>query len=117
MPADRLQNEISFTFKDKNKFTKTYLSAEFIYVMKQTRIPGDNGGKQDYKDAPDAYSLFNTDAGTTIVINKIPIALSIGVRNVFNTVYRDYLNSLRYFIDETGRNIQVRIKIPFKHLH
>ena len=117
MPADRLQNEFSYNFKDSKKFTSTYFSAEFIYVQKQTRVPGDKDGKQDYKNAPASYGLLNADAGTTIIINKISIALSIGVRNVFNTVYRDYLNSMRYFIDETGRNIQLRIKIPFKHLH
>jgi iron complex outermembrane receptor protein len=35
----------------------------------------------------------------------------VGVRNLLNTVYRDYLNSMRYFSDEMGRNISLRFKI------
>jgi iron complex outermembrane receptor protein len=91
------------------------VSAEFIYVQKQTRTPNEKDGRQDYKEAPAAYGLVNADAGTAILVRKVPITLSIGIRNVFNTAYRDYLNSMRYFADETGRNIQLRIKIPLKH--
>ncbi len=116
MPADRLQNEFTWNFKEGKKLTATYMSLEAIYVQKQTRVPGEQDGKQDYKAPPGAYALLNADFGTTLVLQKIPVAVSIGVRNMFNTTYRDYLNSLRYFTDETGRNIQIRVKIPFKHI-
>jgi iron complex outermembrane receptor protein len=39
------------------------------------------------------------------------LAVSVGVRNLLNTVYRDYLNGMRYFTDEMGRNISIRLKI------
>lgn len=116
MPADRLQNELSWSFPDSRKLSGTYISLENIYVQKQTRVPGEKDGKQDYKAAPGAYTLFNADFGTTIMVQKIPLTFSIGVRNMFNRSYRDYLNTLRYFIDETGRNIQLRLKIPFKNI-
>jgi iron complex outermembrane receptor protein len=115
MPADRLQNELTYNFADRKKLNSSYVSAEFIYVQKQTRTPNEKDGRQDYKEAPAAYGLVNADAGTAILVRKVPITLSIGIRNVFNTAYRDYLNSMRYFADETGRNIQLRIKIPLKH--
>ena len=115
MPSDRIQNELSYTFSDKKKFSKTYLSAEFMYVSKQTRVPNEKDGKQDYKIAPNAYGLINADMGTTVLLYKIPVTINIGVRNLLNTVYRDYLNSMRYFIDETGRNIQLRLKIPLSN--
>jgi iron complex outermembrane receptor protein len=114
MPADRLQTEFAYSFAGGKKLSASFVSVEFIYVQKQTRTPNEKDGKQDYKDAPAAYSVLNADAGTNIQIHKIPVTLSIGVRNVLNSAYRDYLNSMRYFADETGRNIQLRIKIPFK---
>jgi iron complex outermembrane receptor protein len=40
--------------------------------------------------------------------------VGIGVRNLFNTRYRDYLNSMRYFTDEMGRNISFRLKISIE---
>ena len=112
MPADRFRNVLSYNFHHGKKITGSYISAEYSYVFKQTRTPNESNAMQDYKEAPGAYGLVNADAGTTINLGKIPVSFSIAVRNVFNTAYRDYLNSMRYFTDETGRNFQFRIKIP-----
>ena len=112
MPADRLQNELSYDFKDAKRFSRTYLSFEHIYVAEQTRIPDEKNGRQDYKIPPPAYGLFQADAGTTVLAGKLPITVSIALKNIFNKSYRDYLNSMRYFSDETGRNLQLRLKIP-----
>ncbi|HSN62177.1 MAG TPA: hypothetical protein VLR49_14655, partial [Ferruginibacter sp.] len=95
----------------------TYISAEYIYVLRQTRVPDEKTERQDYKDAPGAYGLFNAIAGTTFLIGKIPVTFNLAVRNLLNNAYRDYLNSMRYFTDETGRNIQLRIKIPVKNIY
>lgn len=114
MPADRLQNSFSYNFNDSKQFTGTYFSVDYAYTLKQTRVPDETNGRQDYKPAPGAYGLVNADVGTTIRIKTLPLSFSIAVRNALNTVYRDYLNNLRYFTDETGRNIQFRLKIPIK---
>ncbi len=116
MPADRLQNEFTWNFADGKKLSASYISLEGIFVQKQTRVPGEKDGRQDYKAPPDAYFLLSADAGTTFLVQKIPVTFSIGIRNIMNTSYRDYLNTLRYFIDETGRNIQFRLKVPFKNI-
>jgi iron complex outermembrane receptor protein len=34
----------------------------------------------------------------------------LGVYNVLNTRYRDYMNRFRYFNDEVGRNLVVQLK-------
>ena len=39
---------------------------------------------------------------------------SINVNNVLNTSYRNYLNSMRYFADEIGRNFIVNFSYTFK---
>jgi iron complex outermembrane receptor protein len=116
MPANRIQNEITWELNDGKRFSKTFVSAEVIHTTEQTRVPDEKNGKQDYKDAPAAYSLVNGTLGTTVELFKLPVTISITARNLLNTVYRDYLNSMRYFTDEMGRNIQLRLKIPFKHL-
>jgi iron complex outermembrane receptor protein len=38
--------------------------------------------------------------------------LGIALNNATNTRYREYLNRFRYFIQEPGRNLIVRIRIP-----
>jgi iron complex outermembrane recepter protein len=111
MPANRCNNEIAYNFKDGKIFSNTYASIEIANVMEQKNIPSDVNGKQDYKAPPPAYTLVNCNAATTTNIGKVPVTLSLGVRNILNTTYRDYLNSMRYFSDEMGRNISFRLKI------
>lgn len=111
MPANRLSNEISFSLKDGKKISRSYISVEMMNVMQQKNVPDDTNGKQDYKAPPAAYMLVNMNASATVSIYKKEVTISVGARNVLNTVYRDYLNSMRYFADEMGRNISVRFKI------
>lgn len=37
----------------------------------------------------------------------------IAVENLLNVRYRNYLNRLRYFADETGRNLVFRVRLEF----
>ncbi len=117
MPANRLSNEVSLNFRKWKSLSDSYISIELMSVAQQKNIPSDINGKQDYKLPPDAYNLLSVNASTTIQTRKLPITLSIGVRNLLNTVYRDYLNSMRYFSDEMGRNINFRIKLPLESTH
>lgn len=111
MPANRLSNELTWNFKNGQTITGAYISAEWMHVMEQTRVPSDKNGPQDYKAAPPAYNLINLQASATLPLFKKQVTLGLGVRNLLDTAYRDYLNAQRYFTDEMGRNINVRLKI------
>jgi iron complex outermembrane recepter protein len=115
MPANRFSNELTYSFKGGKRFSGSYISGEVMNVLQQTRVPDDKNGKQDYKSPPPGYTLVNLNASTTILISRLPVTIGIGVRNMLNTKYRDYLNSMRYFTDEMGRNISFRLKIPIEH--
>jgi iron complex outermembrane receptor protein len=119
MPADRISNNIKYQFADGKRVSASYVSAEVQHVFKQTCVPNVASGITDYKSPPNAYSLFHLHASTTFNVGKHPLAVTISIRNLFNTAYRDYLNQFRYFIDEPGRNIQLRLNyiIASKSLH
>ncbi|RYZ74463.1 MAG: TonB-dependent receptor, partial [Proteobacteria bacterium] len=110
MPSDRLSNELRYTFTSGKTFREPIIGVEFANIFKQTRVPSDKNGRQDYKAAPDGYNLFNLNASVNIHRGKYPVTAGIGVRNLFNVSYREYLNSFRYYADEAGRNIQIRLK-------
>jgi iron complex outermembrane receptor protein len=114
MPANRLSNEIIYSLKERKKITATYISAEMQNVMQQKNVPSDASGKQDYKAPPAAYTVISMNASATFLVYKTPITISAAVRNLLNTVYRDYLNNMRYFSDEMGRNISIRLKIKLQ---
>ena len=64
----------------------------------------------DFKDAPDGYFLL--DFSWRLKLNDF--SASINVNNVLNTSYRNYLNSMRYFADEIGRNFIINFSYTFK---
>ncbi len=113
MPANRLSNDLTYSLKDGKKTTKTYLSAEIMNVMQQKNTPSEANGKQEFKAPPSAYTLISLNASVTVPVYKTPVTISVGVRNLLNKVYRDYLNSMRFFADEMGRNISLHLKIHF----
>ena len=117
MPSDRFSNELTYSLPDIKSFTNTYFSLELQNVLTQKRVPDDRNGKQDYKDAPEGYALLNADISTSFQLRNLPVTLGLTGRNLLNKSYREYLNSMRYFTDEVGRNISIRLKIAIEHLY
>lgn len=109
MPADYFQNKIAFRLPKMGPFKHNNLAINYTHVSKQWRVPVNT----DYIPPPDAYNLFDVELSTKIAVKNQPVSIHLGVSNMFNAAYRDYLNRFRYFTDEMGRNFTLRIKIPF----
>lgn len=69
----------------------------------------------DILDVPDAFFLVHLNAGFVKPLKKERQSLEFffSVDNLFNTSYRSYLNRFRYFADELGRNINLRVNFNF----
>ena len=78
-------------------------------MLKQSRVPANS----DFVSPPNPYTLFSLDASTTLILGKQKLEVGIGIHNLFNISYRDYLSRLRYYTDDLGRNISLRLRIPF----
>lgn len=127
MPADRYEAQVQYNFSNLKKLNDTYISISSVYVLRQSRVPvtgnievpGTSIKQSDYLMPPPAYFLLSLEAGTKFKVNHNNWNLIVAVTNLTNLVYRDYMNAFRYFSDEMGRNISVRLKIPFdlKHKH
>ena len=63
----------------------------------------------DFRDAPEGYFLL--DLAWSFKMGQF--GASISVQNVLNTRYRNYLNEMRYFADEPGRNFLFSINYMF----
>ena len=64
----------------------------------------------DFKDAPEGFFLL--DFSWKLNINDFTV--SIIVNNVLNKKYRNYLNYMRYFADDMGRNFIFNLSYTFK---
>lgn len=113
IPADRFENGIEYQFKDKTGLKNSYISFTFVTVLEQTRVPENS----DFAPPPPGYTLINIAAGMDIQVKEQFIYVGLSADNLTNTRYRNYMNRFRYFADEMGTNISLRVGVPFTLLH
>lgn len=111
MPADRLSLNTIYKRDIGDKFKESFLSVDAKYVFRQWRIPA-NFDQLDYPRPPAGYFLLDASVGTRLQLGKQPVDISLGVLNIFNQRYRDYLDAFRYFIDQPGTNVTLRVRVP-----
>ncbi|MGY5353959.1 TonB-dependent receptor [Wenyingzhuangia sp. IMCC45467] len=90
-------------------FKNTTVGLEHHYVWKQNHLLNN----QDYAVAPNAYQLIGVKFSTEKYFNKTKLYFYAKANNLLNVAYRDYLNRLRYFADDTGRSITVGFRVSF----
>ncbi|WP_420573867.1 TonB-dependent receptor [Kordia sp.] len=68
----------------------------------------------DVSTPPDAYHLLHLHTNADFKLSKSSM-LNVGfsVTNLFDTNYRNYLNRLRYYADDLGRNFSINLKITY----
>ncbi|MEM1134987.1 MAG: TonB-dependent receptor [Bacteroidota bacterium] len=108
MPADRFENGLRYNKQRDEKIYNWFVQLNTAYVAEQTRVPG-----IDYTPPPESYFLLNVQAGAKFKINELDTGISVSVNNALNTTYRDYLNRFRYYADDLGRNIILRLHANF----
>ncbi|MBK8143550.1 MAG: TonB-dependent receptor [Bacteroidetes bacterium] len=107
MPPARFETDLDYTLfkKDQNN---VHFVMNASYTFKQFLVPT----AADYVPAPPAYFLLQSELLADWRFAKQTVRMNLGVSNILNTRYRDYLNRNRYFANESGRNIYIRISIP-----
>ncbi|WP_167856980.1 TonB-dependent receptor [Hymenobacter aquaticus] len=114
MPADRAEASLRYNRnKPTGRLRGSYIQLGAYAVARQTRVP-DHYEDRDLLAPPAGYTLLNLETGTTLHWGRRPLNVSVAVANLFNQRYRDYLNRYRYFTDEMGRNLTLRVHIPLE---
>lgn len=68
----------------------------------------------DVSTPPDAYHLLHLHTNADFNLGKNSMLnVGVSVKNIFDTSYRNYLNRLRYYADDLGRNISINLKITY----
>lgn len=109
MPADRVALGASVRLPDWGVWRGQELEAEGTFVRRQTNAPEG----MDYAPPPDGYTLVGLGYRTEFHLGAVPLDVSLTVENLFDMAYRDYLSRFRYFIDDPGRNVVLRVQVPF----
>lgn len=59
------------------------------------------------------YELLSIGAGLQALLGAQLVSVDVGVHNVFDTTYRDFLSRYKTYADEMGRNLTVRVSAEF----
>jgi iron complex outermembrane receptor protein len=108
MPADRLRLTGSVFLPPILIFQNLYFDLAGTFVRRQERYQPN----VDYLDPPPGYGLLDAGMGLDIYLGAEVLHINISVRNLLNTSYRDYLSRFRYYVDEPGRDVILRLQIP-----
>lgn len=110
MPANQTHWAIEYRTKQKRGiFNDLFTKLSWEYVGSQNRIPAHS----DYAPPPPSYGLIHWSAGCNWKAGTLPVSLTFTANNLLNKRYRSYLNRLRYYSDEMGRNLILTLKTTF----
>jgi iron complex outermembrane receptor protein len=109
MPADRFRLFANWNVPMPAGITDSHLDVIGTFVRRQTRVPPN----ADYAEAPAPYALLDLSFGCKLKVAAQSITLDLGIQNLLDTAYRDYLSRYRYFADDPGRGLILRVQVPF----
>ncbi|MGO1722139.1 MAG: TonB-dependent receptor [Sphingobacterium sp.] len=106
IPSDRLQQSLRWSFQ---KDRESYLSITHEFVARQGRY--ENGS--DFAAPPGAYHLLHMHLAYPVAWNENQLNLALGVDNLMNRSYKDYMDRFRYYAHREGRNITLSLNLKF----
>ena len=121
IPPFNTVNQIRYTNSAWNNFSASLKSE---WVFEQNEFPDFNFEVEDeltgemvlldISTPPPAFHLLHFYSEATFELsNKTKLNVSLAVNNIFDTSYRNYLNRLRYFADELGRNVLLQLQLNY----
>ncbi|MFT5584809.1 MAG: iron complex outermembrane receptor protein, partial [Cognaticolwellia sp.] len=105
IPADNLTLTLLGSLPPLGPCSNPELELGTQLVAEQTRVDPST----DFAPAPDSYALLNAGASAQLG----PARVSVQGRNLLNAAYRDYTSLLRYYADQPGRSVHVRVGVDF----
>lgn len=121
MPPVNTKNEIVY---QNTGFNNIRLALQSEYNFRQNEYPNNNfevfipetgiTESVDVSTPPNAYHLLNFNSSIDFKATKTAtLSVGFGITNLLNTSYRNYLNRMRYYADDLGRNFLLNIKINY----
>ncbi|MCC6243211.1 MAG: TonB-dependent receptor [Gemmatimonadaceae bacterium] len=109
MPADRITLAARL-MGARQQLGKWFLGTGVLVVRRQRGVPAGTV----YTLPTKGYALATAEMGTSGVrIGGRALDVSLSVNNALNARYRDYLSRYRLFVNDAGRDVVLRVTMPF----
>ena len=109
IPPDRYRLGITYRWPEAWRLRNGFVSVGGTVVDRQRRF--DLGA--DFAAPPPAYFLLGAAAGVQLPLGEQVLSLGLEGGNLTNARYRQYTSLLRYFADEPGWEIRLRLSLDF----
>ncbi len=118
MPPVEIRNRLSYQAGNQLEF-----GLESRYNLEQNRYPDNNFQaflpeadefrEVDISTPPAGYHLVSIQASKQFELGGYRLETGLTVNNLFNTSYRNYLDRLRFYGDQTGTSLQFSLKFNY----
>lgn len=119
LPADSLRVEATYRFASRGLLREPYIRLGVRHSAAKDAAPGEPFAQFDDMDfgtaSTDAYTLVDLDLGFALpgFGGQRDARVDIAVRNLFDTEYRDFLDTYKGYALSPGRDIRLSLSVPF----
>jgi iron complex outermembrane recepter protein len=108
MPADRATAQVRVV-GSRPRLGNWHVGVGTVVVREQGGVPAGTV----YQLPTAGYALASFDIGSTeLVLARQRIDVSVSATNLLNARYRDYLSRYRLFVNDAGRDLVLRLRLP-----
>jgi iron complex outermembrane receptor protein len=111
VPSDRVRGSATYTHQELWGLSKASLSITGTYVARQNRFDL----AADLAPPPDGYFLLDAEVGAEARISDQTVRFALQGTNLLDTRYRDYTSLLRYFADQPGWQLMLRLSVHYSN--
>jgi iron complex outermembrane receptor protein len=109
IPPDRYRLGITYHWPDFGRTENGHIGVNGTVVDRQRRYDDE----ADFAAPPPAYALLGAEAGLDVPFDEQVFSVALVGRNLTNARYRDYTSLLRYFANEPGWELSLRLSLQF----
>lgn len=109
IPSDRLRSSARYTHESASGWEKLFVELAGTLVARQKRYDR----AADLAAPPPGYFLLDAELGGETRVGEQTVKLALHGTNLLNARYRDYTSLLRYFADQPGLQIMLRLSLHF----
>ncbi|MBK1649254.1 TonB-dependent receptor [Rhabdochromatium marinum] len=117
LPADSLRLEATYRLADYGLLREPYITLGLRHSAAKDAAPGEPFAQFDTMPfgtaSTDAYTLLDLDLGFALPgLGREDARIDLAVRNLFDTEYRDFLDTYKGYALSPGRDIRLSLSLP-----
>ena len=113
IPADRYRLGLRYHLPSRSPRFRSHLGIQGNLVDRQRQADV----TVDFMEVPPAYFLLGAEAGVAMRLRHRMLRFALTGSNLTNTRYREYTSLMRYFADEPGWDLRLRVSLDFDFSH